>query len=350
MKRLLSILFCLSFAASSWAQEVREPQYPGGDKALQRFVGRNTIYPSDIRRKKDFSVVAELLIREDGTATWGKMKRPTDPRPSVIREVKRMLQKMPPWQPARDKDGRAVKSLVWVKIPFTQRLYVGADETVVVVEKAGTLAQQLSSLQQDTCSALTVRGKLNSSDIRTLRRMAGAEGGKGRLKMLDLSHAKIVTDKGTPYLVLDATAHQIMAVQHLELIDQGRKLPMAADYSAHGLGGDTIARPMLGKGVVKRTHFHLDDAVSETTSPTGNWYDNPIWNLAQLKKKDIRELQGHTFSVENGRCIYRAYTQKGVYCKDMFYHCPHLKYLMLPRGHQDAYKVHVENLQHTFLD
>lgn len=240
-------------------------------------------------------------------------------------------------------------SLVWVRVPFTQRLYAGDGETVVAVEKAGTLDQQLSDQQQDTCSMLTVRGKLNSANIKTLRRMAGADGGQGRLKMLDLSHAKIVTDKATPYLELDAAEHQIKAVVHLAIIDQGRKTTLSADYSAHGLGGDTIPHLMLGKGFVKRTHFHLDDTHSETTRQTGNWYDNPTWNLAQLKEKKIREIQGHTLSVENGRCIYRAYTRKGIYSNDMFYHCPQLKYLMLPRVHQDSYKIHVENLQHTFL-
>lgn len=48
------------------------------------------------------------------------------------------------------------------------------------VIEPGTLSSLLTQAQQDTCQYLVVSGKLNSADIKVLRKMAGAES-SGRL-------------------------------------------------------------------------------------------------------------------------------------------------------------------------
>jgi len=353
MKRLSILLLCLSFICSSFAQGQSDAQFPGGDKAFQQYFRETVNYPSGIKKKKDFNVVADILIKEDGTVTLAKIKKPLNVKDGVLREVKHLIKMMPKWKPATKQttDGilTAEKSLVEVTIHFTQRLYMGKDETVVSVDEAGTLAQRMSTLQQDTCSALTIRGQLNSSDILTLRRMAGGDGGKGRLKHLDLSHAKIITDKSTPYLTLDAMKCRIKTVMNTETVDGGTRIPETADYSAYSFQGGPFQYQQLDKATIKHTTFVINDNKTDNDDSKGDWYEQRALNKARLKKKALRKFQGHTLTMEDGHCIFRAYTQKGTYCKDMFYHCPQLKYVMMPWNHQRNDKVRVEYLNHLYL-
>ena len=80
-------------------------------------------------------------------------------------------------------------------------------ETVTVdVTQPGTLADLLTDEQKDTIVSLCVTGQINSSDLKTIRGMAGANstchGTFGNLSILDLSGASIVAG-GDPYLYLD---------------------------------------------------------------------------------------------------------------------------------------------------
>lgn len=82
----------------------------------------------------------------------------------------------------------------------------GYAQTRVNVPKAGTLAQLLTQAQQDTCTALTLRGEINSKDLRVLRRRAGyQEGGMstGQLEHLDLDACRVKGCK-TLFVMLDA--------------------------------------------------------------------------------------------------------------------------------------------------
>lgn len=66
-------------------------------------------------------------------------------------------------------------------IAFCFSLYASSQEPVKVkVIEPGTLSSLLTQAQQDTCQYLVVSGKLNSADIKVLRKMAGAES-SGRL-------------------------------------------------------------------------------------------------------------------------------------------------------------------------
>lgn len=80
---------------------------------------------------------------------------------------------------------------------------------VVEVEAPGKLRSMFTEEERCSVNRLVVRGKINAADVAFLRRMAGAVDDKdyfswrGALKMLDLSHARLV-EGNTFYLRLDA--------------------------------------------------------------------------------------------------------------------------------------------------
>ena len=87
-------------------------------------------------------------------------------------------------------------------------------QTIVKMKKTGTLGQMVGELRLDTCSYLTIEGKLNSADIRVLRQIAGYEekgGSSGNLLMLDLRKAKFASDD-EPFMELDASKEKLAGV------------------------------------------------------------------------------------------------------------------------------------------
>ena len=80
----------------------------------------------------------------------------------------------------------------------------------VEVREPGTLGQLLTQEQIDTTVWLSVRGQINSTDLLTLRRMAGAgqtgQGVWGNLSYLNLENAEIIAG-GEPYLIEDGVEY-----------------------------------------------------------------------------------------------------------------------------------------------
>lgn len=80
----------------------------------------------------------------------------------------------------------------------------------VEVKKAGTLSELLTEDEKSNTTEIVISGKLNSSDVKLLRRMAGANDKdseftwKGQLKIVDISKAAFVNDK-EPYRVIKAS-------------------------------------------------------------------------------------------------------------------------------------------------
>lgn len=81
----------------------------------------------------------------------------------------------------------------------------------ITLRKAGTLDRLLTNEDKENLTSLTIRGSINSSDIRLIRVMAGVKGdtlynsrNMGTLRALDLTNATISKDK-TPYRVRKAT-------------------------------------------------------------------------------------------------------------------------------------------------
>lgn len=94
--------------------------------------------------------------------------------------------------------------------------WLEADTVEVMVETPGTLDELLAE-QLDSIVCLKVKGSINSSDLRTLRQMAGrtvdGKGTIGNLSVLDLSDARVVKG-GEPFLIeedsLQVTADDVM--------------------------------------------------------------------------------------------------------------------------------------------
>ena len=82
--------------------------------------------------------------------------------------------------------------------------WLSADTLEVEVETPGTLEELIGEERLDSIVSLKVKGKINSTDFRTLRTMAGrgfdSMGTMGNLSLLDLSETEIVAG-GQPYLV-----------------------------------------------------------------------------------------------------------------------------------------------------
>ena len=215
-------------------------------------------------------------------------------------------------------------------ITFCFTLFASAQEPVKVkVKEPGTLSALLTQAQQDTCQYLVVSGKLNSADIKVLRKMAGADG-HGKLKTLNLMNATIVSGE-VPYLTIRNAEETILAGKSSERYAptsiyfghdvnasfNGREYPLEEDlYGAPCVITDDANYILLGEA-----YGELDEKTKAL-------------NLAQWKSIKRQKLngKGHRISLSDGNHFtYNAYTYKKLFCLDMFYRCPSLKLVVLPR-------------------
>ena len=215
-------------------------------------------------------------------------------------------------------------------IAFCFSLFASSQEPVKVkVIEPGTLSSLLTQAQQDTCQYLVVSGKLNSADIKVLRKMAGADG-RGKLKTLNLMDATIVSSE-EPYLTIRNAEETILAGKSSERYAptsiyfghdvnasfNGREYPLEEDlYGAPCVITDDANYILLGEA-----YGELDEKTKAL-------------NLAQWKSIKRQKLngKGHRISLSDGNHFtYNAYTYKKLFCLDMFYRCPSLKLVVLPR-------------------
>lgn len=113
--KILSLLAALGIAASAMAADV--PLYPGGEKAMNEFIGKTVVYPDAALQFGVEGVVSlSVTINADGSVGAVKVVRMVDPdlEGAAIAAVK----KMPKWTPAQI-DGVAVAKEVLIKVPFT---------------------------------------------------------------------------------------------------------------------------------------------------------------------------------------------------------------------------------------
>jgi len=215
-------------------------------------------------------------------------------------------------------------------ITFCFTLFASAQEPVKVkVKEPGTLSALLTQAQQDTCQYLVVSGKLNSADIKVLRKMAGADG-RGKLRTLNLLDATIVSGE-EPYLTIRNAEETILAGKSSERYAptsiyfghdvnasfNGREYPLEEDlYGAPCVITDDANYILLGEA-----YGELDEKTKAL-------------NLAQWKSIKRQKLngKGHRISQDDGEhYTYYAFTSKKLFCMDMFYRCPSLKLVVLPR-------------------
>ena len=193
----------------------------------------------------------------------------------------------------------------------------------VNVERPGSLQELLTETQQDTCSFLIVSGKLNSADIKVLRRMAGADG-RGRLCGLNLLDARIVSSK-EPYLIIRRAEKSVVPRVSTEFV-----MPLSA-FSGGGPTMEEIEHAYSGGSLAKEishVNFILPNKISQ---PAEERFISE--NMSQWKKLRRQKLnaKGHRFSRDkDGHYTYSAFSHKDMFCEDMFYQCPNLQYVILP--------------------
>ena len=185
----------------------------------------------------------------------------------------------------------------------------------VKVEKPGTLSTLLTKAQQDTCKHLVVSGKINSADIKVLRKMAGADG-FGNLQVLDLKDTKIIPCE-EPYLIIRNAEEKVLPWIGVEL---GATNGIFGMRDTDGLGGPLVE--------VFNANIILPEGNNENLTVQEISESMSLWKM--LTKQKIH-IKGHTIEPsKDGHYTFSAFTHKKLFCKDMFYHCPNLRMVVIP--------------------
>ncbi len=116
MKRLLNTL-CVAivciFAASA---QTSNPQYPGGEEAMYKFIAENLKYPAAAVENGIEGIVKLMVtVNPDGTIGTIKVVRMIDP--DLEQEAIRIVKSMPRWTPARN-GSEAVEAQTPITIRF----------------------------------------------------------------------------------------------------------------------------------------------------------------------------------------------------------------------------------------
>jgi TonB family protein len=98
-----------------------QPQYPGGQDAMIRFLQENLKYPELAKQNKvEGIVVVSFVVDENGKIIrpYGQINMPNDAKRSLIDEAVRVVQSMPNWIPAQHK-GKAVRCTMQLPVNFS---------------------------------------------------------------------------------------------------------------------------------------------------------------------------------------------------------------------------------------
>ncbi len=96
----------------------QQPEYPGGDYAMMKFIKENLDYPPSAARKGiQGRVILTFILEKDGKFSTIKVLR--SPDDALSREAIRVIKKMPKWKPAIH-EGKPVR--VKFAMPVTFRL------------------------------------------------------------------------------------------------------------------------------------------------------------------------------------------------------------------------------------
>jgi protein TonB len=90
------------------------PQFPGGKEAFLKFMQKNLRQPDDIEEGQKIIVVARFVVQADGTIA--NINITEGGRQDLDKEVLRVLNKMPNWQPGVQNGKRVA---VYFKVPVT---------------------------------------------------------------------------------------------------------------------------------------------------------------------------------------------------------------------------------------
>ncbi len=97
----------------------RFPSFPGGDKALFRYLSANIKYPSEARSKQiSGTVYVKLTIRKNGVVDQVKAIR--SPSALLSEEAIRIVKTMPAWNPG-EHEGKKVSMVHYIPVRFALR-------------------------------------------------------------------------------------------------------------------------------------------------------------------------------------------------------------------------------------
>lgn len=118
MKKLSAILAALAISASAFAQDTAtQPQFPGGQQALDEYIATNIKYPAPALKNGIEGVVTLIFtVEPDGKIDSITIERMIDP--DLEAEATRLVKGMPLWTPATVND-QPVASPYTLKITFT---------------------------------------------------------------------------------------------------------------------------------------------------------------------------------------------------------------------------------------
>jgi protein TonB len=92
------------------------PEFPGGETALFRYLGENTKYPAIAKDAGITGVVyVQFVVMEDGSIDPNNITILRGVHPALDEEAKRVVKTMPNWKPGRQR-GKAVR--VYYKLPL----------------------------------------------------------------------------------------------------------------------------------------------------------------------------------------------------------------------------------------
>ncbi len=127
MHRKILAIGLLFFSVQAFAQRSKPvtgapeqtekiPEYPGGQVAMDRFLGNNLKYPDkDFKRKREGVVIATMVIMTDGSIDSLRVTQPLSP--ACDKEVIRVLKLMPRWTPGKH-DGKIAPVRISIPVGF----------------------------------------------------------------------------------------------------------------------------------------------------------------------------------------------------------------------------------------
>ena len=97
--------------------EDKEPEFPGGERALQRFIVDNVEYPQTaIKQKEEGKVFVQFIIEGDGSLFDVKIARGVSE--ALDNEALRIVKSMPKWIPG-ESNGKVVRVKYTLPINFS---------------------------------------------------------------------------------------------------------------------------------------------------------------------------------------------------------------------------------------
>jgi TonB family protein len=152
---------------SVYAHVEKMPEFPGGNKALMKYLMDNMKYPAEAaNRGIQGMVLCRFIVDEEGNISNVQVLRSVDP--SLDNEALRLINAMPKWIPGQ-KDGK--NEIVYFNLPLRFKLNGNDQETV-------------------TKTATTVAPKINDDVIIELD---GKQIAKVEMKKIDVSQIESVS-------------------------------------------------------------------------------------------------------------------------------------------------------------